>query len=87
MNRLICLMLVGLVAYSDAAMAINNGRYTIVSSLSGLTMDVAAKSTADGAKVLQYTANGATNQQFDVVALGDGSYSIRPVHSGKSLDV
>jgi lysophospholipase L1-like esterase len=87
MNRLVCLMLIGLVAYSDAALAINNGRYTIVSSLSGLTMDVAARSTADGAKILQYTANGATNQQFDVVGLGDGSYSIRPVHSAKSLDV
>lgn len=87
MNRLVCLMLMGLVAYSDAALAINNGRYAIVSSLSGLTMDVAARSTADGAKVLQYTANGATNQQFDVVDLGDGSYSIRPVHSAKSLDV
>jgi lysophospholipase L1-like esterase len=88
MNRLIYLLaLVGLVAYSDAARAINNGRYTIVSSLSGLTLDVAGKSTADGAKIVQYTATGATNQQFDVVNLGDGSYSIRPVHSGKSLDV
>ena len=88
MNRLIYLLaLVGLVAWSDAALALNNGRYTIVSSLSGLTMDVAARSTADGAKIVQYTVTGGTNQQFDVVALGDGSYSIRPVHSGKSLDV
>jgi hypothetical protein len=87
MNGLIRLMLIGLVAYSNAALAVNNGRYAIVSSLSGLTMDVAARSTADGARILQYTANGATNQQFDVVDLGDGSYSIRPVHSAKSLDV
>ena len=69
------------------AMAIDNGRYTIVSALSGLVMDVSGRSTADGANVTQYTANGQTNQQFDVTALGDGSYSIRPVHSGKSLDV
>ena len=27
------------------------------------------------------------NQQFDVEALGDGTYSIRAAHSGKSLDV
>jgi lysophospholipase L1-like esterase len=89
MNRLISLLaLVGLVAWSDSASALNNGRYTIVSSLSGLTMDVASRSTADGAKILQYTPRaGATNQQFDVLNLGDGSYSIRPVHSGKSLDV
>jgi lysophospholipase L1-like esterase len=89
MNRLAYLIaLVAFAAYSDAALALNNGRYTIVSSLSGLTMDVASKSTADGAKILQYTPKaGATNQQFDVLNLGDGSYSIRPVHSGKSLDV
>jgi lysophospholipase L1-like esterase len=50
-------------------------------------MDVAGVSTADGAKILQYTAKSTLNQQFDVVALSDGSYSIRPAHSGKSLDV
>ena len=88
MNRLVVyLIFIGLIVFSDAALAINDGRYTIVSSFSGLTMDVAARSTADGAKILQYTAQGSTNQQFDVVNLGDGSYSIRPAHSAKSLDV
>jgi lysophospholipase L1-like esterase len=89
MNRLVYLLvLAALATWSNAALALSNGRYTIVSSLSGLTMDVASKSTADGAKILQYTPKaGATNQQFDVLNLGDGSYSIRPVHSGKSLDV
>ena len=87
MNRLAGLLLLGLAAWSGAAQALDNGRYTIVSSLSGLNMDVAGKSTADGAKILQYSATNATNQQFDVLALVDGSYSIRPVHSGKSLDV
>jgi len=87
MKRLACLLTWGLVAHGGVALAIDNGRYTIVSSLSNLDMDVASKSTADGAKILQYTATNATNQQFDVLALGDGSYSIRPVHSGKSLDV
>ncbi len=89
MNRFISLILVGLglVAFSNAAFAINNGRYTLVASSSGLNMDVTGRSTADGAKITQFTATGATNQQFDVVNLDDGSYSIRPVHSGKSLDV
>ncbi len=87
MKKLARLMLFGLAAYSSGALAIADGRYTIVSSLSSLNMDVASKSTADGAKIVQYTATNATNQQFDVAALGDGSYSIRPVHSGKSLDV
>lgn len=88
MNRLVYLLsLVALCAISNGASALDNGRYTIVSSHSGLPMDVAGRSTADGARILQYTASGATNQQFDVTNLGDGSYSIRPVHSGKSLDV
>lgn len=71
----------------SGAFAIDNGRYAIVSSLSGLAMDVAGTSSADGANILQYTRSSGLNQQFDVTALGDGSYSIRPVHSGKSLDV
>ena len=67
--------------------SIDNGRYRIVASSSGLNMDVSGASTADGAVILQYSARSGLNQQFDVVALSDGSYSIRPAHSGKSLDV
>jgi len=67
--------------------SIDNGRYRIVASSSGLNMDVTGASTADGAVIVQYPARSGLNQQFDVVALGDGSYSIRPAHSGKSLDV
>jgi lysophospholipase L1-like esterase len=67
--------------------SIDNGRYKIVASSTGLNMDVSGASTADGATIVQYPARSGLNQQFDVVALGDGSYSIRPAHSGKSLDV
>lgn len=67
--------------------ALENGRYNIVSSLSGMYMDVHGVSREDGANVIQYSNNGGLNQQFDVEALGDGTYSIRPAHSGKSLDV
>jgi lysophospholipase L1-like esterase len=67
--------------------SIDNGRYKIVASSSGLNMDVSGSSTADGAVIVQYLARTGLNQQFDVVALGDGSYSVRPAHSGKSLDV
>ncbi len=67
--------------------SIDNGRYKIVASSSGLNMDVSGSSTADGAVIVQYSARTGLNQQFDVVALGDGSYSVRPAHSGKSLDV
>ncbi len=67
--------------------SIDNGRYKIVASSSGLNMDVSGSSTADGAVIVQYPARTGLNQQYDVLALGDGSYSIRPAHSGKSLDV
>ncbi|AJQ93105.1 RICIN domain-containing protein [Gynuella sunshinyii] len=63
------------------------GRYNIVSSLSGLYMDVAEKSTDNGANILQFSYTGANNQKFDIKLMDDGSYSIRAVHSGKSLDV
>jgi len=88
MNRLIQLLALSvLFACSGAALALDNGRYKIVASSSGLNMDVSGASTADGATIVQYPARSGLNQQFDVVALGDGSYSIRPAHSGKSLDV
>ncbi|MEJ2610481.1 MAG: endo-1,4-beta-xylanase [Candidatus Thiodiazotropha sp.] len=67
--------------------ALNNGRYNIVSSVSGMYLDVYGKSSNDGANIIQYRNTGGLNQQFDVEALGDGTYSIRPAHSGKSLDV
>jgi poly(3-hydroxybutyrate) depolymerase len=70
-----------------SALAIENGRYNIVSSLSGLYLDVDGARMDDGTNVIQYTNNGGSNQQFDVTALDDGTYSIRAVHSGKSLDV
>jgi poly(3-hydroxybutyrate) depolymerase len=67
--------------------ALEDGRYNIVSALSGMYLDVAGKSTTDGANIVQWSNTGGTNQQFDIKSLGDGTYSIRPAHSGKSLDV
>jgi cellulose 1,4-beta-cellobiosidase len=70
-----------------SAHAIENGRYNIVSSLSGLYLDVIGARMDDGTGVIQYTKNGGANQQFDVEALGDGTYSVRAAHSGKALEV
>ncbi|PYC64849.1 hypothetical protein C7C45_29830, partial [Micromonospora arborensis] len=44
-----------------------NGYYTIVSQASGLAADVYAASTSDGAQVVQWTATGGTNQQWQFV--------------------
>lgn len=61
--------------------------YTLVNAGSGLAMDVAGASTANGANVLQWTPNGGANQAFTLQDLGNGYWSIRPSHSGRSLDV
>lgn len=68
---------------------IDEGRYQIISRHSSLALDVAGRSTADGANVQQWETHGgdAQNQRFDVKDLGNGYYSIRPAHSGKSIDV
>jgi lysophospholipase L1-like esterase len=48
---------------------------------------VARRSQDDGADIIQYYLKNGYNQQYDIASLGDGTYSIRPAHSGKSLDV
>jgi len=64
-----------------------NGTYRIVAKHSGKVLDVASGSTANGAKIIQWTSTGGTNQQWKVTNIGGGQYSIIGVASGKSLDV
>ncbi len=66
---------------------IANGTYKITSKVSGKVLDVKDNSTADGAKMHQWTNYDANNQKFKVEATGDGYYKITAVHSGKVLDV
>lgn len=68
-------------------MPVSGKTYTIVNEGSGLVLDVAGKDTKDGADIIQWTSNGGTNQQWTLTELGNGTWSIRPVHSNKSLDV
>ena len=74
-------------AGSAGVTAISNGRYNIVSSFSGMSLDIYGAGKDDGANVIQYNKHDGANQQFDLEALGDGTYSIRAAHSGKALDV
>lgn len=71
----------------DGLSTIDNGRYVIYSRLSGLALDVASGSSADGANIQQWGYGGGEWQQFDVEYQGGGYYSILAAHSGKSLDV
>ena len=67
---------------------IEDGQYAIKSALnSNYALDVANKSTANGANVQLYKYNGSKNQQFNVSYLGNGYYKIIAVHSNKSIDV
>ncbi|MEU1101605.1 family 43 glycosylhydrolase [Streptomyces tibetensis] len=61
--------------------------YTCVSVRSGKVADVAGGSGADGAAVLQWTGNGAPNQQWAFQSAADGYHTIMCVRSGKVLDV
>ncbi len=68
-------------------MPVSGKIYTIVNEGSGLVLDVAGKDKKNGADVVQWSSNKGTNQQWKLTDLGNGAWSIRPVHSDKSLDV
>ncbi len=73
---------------SDAvdSVVVGNGTLRIQNACSGLLLDVAGKSTADGANVIGWTGTGASNQLFKLTA-ANGSYAVVSASSGKNLDV
>jgi len=54
---------------------------------SGMLLDVSGASTADGAKVDQWSATGGTNQQWTFSQVSAGVYTLAGVGSGKCLEV
>ncbi|WP_439134944.1 family 43 glycosylhydrolase [Pseudomaricurvus sp.] len=66
---------------------IADGRYVITNRGSNLAMQVQGGSGDDGADVIQAGYSQSLHQQWDISYLGNGYYSVRPAHSGKSLDV
>jgi len=71
----------------SASGPIATGIYEIVNVHSGQLLEVANISTADGANVQQWPANGHPTQQWSVEDLGNGEYHIRNENSGKFLEV
>ncbi|HEU4833526.1 MAG TPA: Calx-beta domain-containing protein [Pyrinomonadaceae bacterium] len=61
--------------------------YEIVARHSGKCLDVEGESMDSGARVIQFGCGGWTNQQWQVIPVGDGYYKIVARHSGKVLDV
>jgi hypothetical protein len=65
------------------------GNYYLQNRSSNLYMDVSGGpgATQDAANIQQYSLLNATNQRFKFTHLGDGTYKITAVHSGKAVDV
>jgi hypothetical protein len=61
--------------------------YNLVARHSGKLADVFNQSTADGANVVQWAANGQTNQRWRFTDVGGGYATVASVNSGKCLDV
>lgn len=61
--------------------------YKIINRNSGKALDVASKSTTDGANVQQWSYSGGDNQLFKFESTDSGYYKIIAKHSGKVLDV
>ncbi len=74
-------------APAEAATVDTNASYVLVNRHSGKALDVNGASTADGARVSQWTRNDGANQQWQFVDSGGGFYRLKARHSGKVLDV
>ncbi|MCH5187828.1 MAG: RICIN domain-containing protein [Oscillospiraceae bacterium] len=59
---------------------IGNKTYALINKATGLAADVNNWGRENGAKIIQYTLAGGTNQQFTFAPIDDG-YSISPVYS------
>lgn len=63
------------------------GTYTLTNAGSGQLMDASGAGTADGTPVIQWPANGGTNQHWTLTATGDGYYTVTGAAGGKALDL
>ncbi|MDQ0050699.1 mannan endo-1,4-beta-mannosidase [Paenibacillus polymyxa] len=61
--------------------------YKLTAQHSGKNLEVAGNSTADGAKVQQWTDSGRPQQKWKVTDVGDGYYKLIVQSSGKALTV
>ena len=72
---------------SQAATVDGNAYYRLVSVHSGKALDVNAFSTADGARIQQWTDQNTANQQWKLRATPDGYYELVNRNSGKVVGV
>jgi len=72
---------------ASAATIDPNASYVLVNRGSGKALDVYNLSTADGARITQWSRNDGSQQQWQFVDSGNGTYRIKSRLSGKVLDV
>jgi len=72
---------------SQAATVDGNAYYRLVSVHSGKALDVNAFSTADGARIQQWTDQNTANQQWKLRSAADGYYELVNRNSGKVLGI
>ncbi len=70
-----------------AANVDTNAFYKIVNRHSGKALAIGSSSTADGAKVIQWSYGGGYEQQWRFVDAGGGYYKIQNRNSGKLMDI
>ncbi|MEJ2852398.1 MULTISPECIES: PQQ-dependent sugar dehydrogenase [unclassified Saccharothrix] len=70
---------------ASAATVDTTATYVLVNRNSGKVLDVYGRSTAEGARITQYTRNDGAWQQWQFVDSGGGYYRIKSKHSNKVL--
>jgi hypothetical protein len=70
-----------------AALAVPTGPTTLIRKGSEKCLDVDAASTANGARIQQWSCNGTGAQSFTIENRGNGNYRLRNTASNKCLDV
>ncbi|MFE2758204.1 RICIN domain-containing protein, partial [Actinosynnema sp. NPDC059335] len=70
---------------ASAATVDTGASYVLVNRASGKVLDVYGRSTANNARISQYSRNDGAWQQWQFVDSGGGYYRIRSRHSGKVL--
>jgi hypothetical protein len=67
--------------------ALGDGSYELASASSGMALDVAGGSMADGVPVMQWPYWGASHQRWYLQQSADGYVQLTAQHSGKCLEV
>jgi hypothetical protein len=70
---------------TDVTVSLQGGWFRLANRNSGKVLDVNGASTAEGAKIIQWTWSGSTNQQWQLLPNADGSFRLSARHSGLVL--